>query len=119
MRKIYSCKYHSEQADNDADVLIIETAIEQFNATNNSIVVGEDVDLLVLLTARTPIDKIIYFLKPGKAYQPTEIHSSKSLSAYPKCQNHILFLHPITGCDITSAFFRVKQPHLNYLNNVI
>ena len=95
-----------KQADNDADVLIIETAIEQSNATNNSIVVGEDVDLLVLLTARTPIDKIIYFLKPGKAHQPTEIYSSKSLSAYPKCQNRILFLHAITGCDTTSAFFR-------------
>ena len=51
-----------KQADNDADVLIIETAIEQSNTTNTTIVVGEDVDLLVLLTARTPIDKIIYFL---------------------------------------------------------
>ena len=84
-----------KQAGNDADVLIIETAIEQSNATNNSIVVGEDVDLLVLLTARTPIDKIIYFLKPWKAHQPTEIYSSKSLSAYPKCQNYT-----------TSAFFQ-------------
>ena len=95
-----------KKADNDANVLIIETALEQSNATNNPIVVGEDVDLLVLLTARTPIDKIIYFLKRGKAHQPTEIYSSKSLSAYPKCQNHILFLHAIIGCDTTSAFFR-------------
>ena len=55
-----------KQAQNDADVLIIETAIEQLNVTNTTVVVGEDVDLLVLLTARTPIDKIIYFLKPGK-----------------------------------------------------
>lgn len=81
-----------KQADNDADVLIIETAIEQFNLTNTTIVVGEDVDLLVLLTARTPTK--------------SEIYSSKSLSAFAKCQNHILFLHAITGCDTTSAFFR-------------
>ena len=91
-----------KQAQNDADVLIIETAIEQFNATNTIVVVGEDVDLLILLTARTPIDKIIYFLKPGRAQQRTEMYSSKSLSAYPKCQNHILFLHAIIGCDTTS-----------------
>ena len=39
-----------KQADNDADVLIIETAIEQFNTTNTIIVVGEDVDLLVFST---------------------------------------------------------------------
>lgn len=95
-----------KQADNDADVLIIETAIEQFNLTNTTIVVGEDVDLLVLLTARTPTEKIIYFLKPGKAQHQSEIYSSKSLSAFSKCQNHILFLHAITGCDTTSALFR-------------
>lgn len=63
-----------KQADNAADVLIIEATIEQSNTTNKTIVVGEDVDLLVLLTARTPIDKIIYFLKPGKAQQPTKIY---------------------------------------------
>ena len=56
-----------KQADNDTDVLIIKTAIEQ---SNTAIVVGEDVDLLVLLTARTPTDGIIYFSKPGKAQQP-------------------------------------------------
>ncbi|KAI4493650.1 hypothetical protein M0804_001826 [Polistes exclamans] len=95
-----------KQAKNDADVLIIETAIEKFDATNTTIVVGEDVDLLVLLTARTPMDKIIYFLKPGRAQQRTEIYSSKSLSAYPKCQNYILFLHAITGCDTSSAMYR-------------
>ena len=56
-----------KQAQNDAHVLIIETAIEEFNATNTIVEVGEDVDLFILLTARTPIDNIIYFLKPGRA----------------------------------------------------
>ena len=70
--------------------------------------VGEDFDLLILLTARTPIDKIIYFLKPGRAQQRTEIYSSKSLSAYPKCQNDILFLHAISGCDTSAMFSRGK-----------
>ncbi|KAI4486117.1 hypothetical protein M0804_006606 [Polistes exclamans] len=83
--KLTAANIAVKQAKNDADVLIIETAIEKFDATNTTIVVGEDVDLLVLLTARTPMDKIIYFLKPGRAQQRTEIYSSKSLSAYPKC----------------------------------
>ncbi|XP_076677413.1 uncharacterized protein LOC143373765 [Andrena cerasifolii] len=101
-----------KQADNDADVLIIETAVEQFNLTSTTIVVGEDIDLLVLLTARTPANKIIYFLKPGKAQHQSEIYrwdtlyTSKSLSAFATCQNHILFLHAISGCDTTSAFYR-------------
>ncbi|KAL4718517.1 hypothetical protein ACJJTC_010356 [Scirpophaga incertulas] len=95
-----------KQADNDADVLIIETAIEQFESSKTTVVVGEDVDLLILLTARTPTDKIIYFLKPGKAQVQSRIYSSQSLTAYPKCQAHILFLHAITGCDTTSAIFK-------------
>ena len=58
-----------KQANNDVDVLIIKTAIEQFNLTNASIVVGEDVDLLVLLTARTPAEKTIFF-KTRKSSTP-------------------------------------------------
>lgn len=30
----FNCKYFSEQADNESDVLIFETAMEQFNGTN-------------------------------------------------------------------------------------
>lgn len=104
--KLTAANIAVKQAQNDADVLIIETAIEKFNVTNTTIVVGEDVDLLILLTARTPIVKIIYFLKSGKAQQRTETYSSKSLTAFPKCQNYILFLHAITGCDTTSAMYR-------------
>lgn len=95
-----------KQADNGADVLIIETAIEQSNRANTTIVVGEDVDLLILVTVRTPIDKIIYFLKPGKAQVQTKIYSSESLSTFPQCQSHVLLLRAITGCDTTSALFK-------------
>jgi len=93
-----------KQAEDDADVLIIETALEQINI-NKSIVVGEDIDLLVLLIARTPAEKEIYFLKPGKAKVKTTIYSSKSFGSYIKSKDHILFLHAVTGCDTTSAVF--------------
>lgn len=44
----------------DADVLIIQTAIKK--AVNNIIiVVGEDVDLLAILTARTPVSQDFFF----------------------------------------------------------
>lgn len=49
-----------KQANDDADVLFIETEIEQFNVTYTTVVVDEDVDLLVLLTARTPTKQIIF-----------------------------------------------------------
>lgn len=61
--KLTTANIFVKQANNIADVLIIETALEQFNI-NTTIVVGEDVDLLIILTARTPTNKTIYFLKP-------------------------------------------------------
>lgn len=54
----------------------------------------------------TQVNKIIYFSKRGNAQQPTNIYLSKSSSAYPNWQNHILFLHALTGFDIESAIFR-------------
>lgn len=93
-----------KQANNDADLLIIETTLEQSN-TNKTIVIGKDVDLLIIFIARTPTDRMIYFLKPGKAQTETKIYSSQSLTLYLKCQAHILFLHAITGCDITPEFY--------------
>ena len=56
----------------------MKTAIEQINLTNTTIVVGEDVDLLVLLTARAPTEKTILFLKPGKAQNQSQMYSSQS-----------------------------------------
>lgn len=64
-----------KQADFDVDVLIIETAVEQFYRTNTTIIVG-DVHLLILLNEQTPTDKIIYFLNPGKPQtMQTKIYS--------------------------------------------
>lgn len=102
--KLTTTNIFVKQANNDVDVLIIETALEQSN-TNKTIVVGEDVDLLIILTARTPTDKVNYFLKPGKIQTETKMYTSQSLNSYLKCQTHILFLHAITVCD-TSAFYQ-------------
>ncbi|GBM62027.1 hypothetical protein AVEN_220954-1 [Araneus ventricosus] len=99
-QKLKGADIFVKQANNDADVLIIETSLEKFN-TNTTILVGEDVDLLIILTARTPTDRIIYFFKSGKDQIETKMYSSQSLTSYPKCQAHILFLHAITGCDTT------------------
>ncbi|GBO42386.1 hypothetical protein AVEN_192569-1 [Araneus ventricosus] len=86
----------------------VNIALEKFN-TNTTIVVDEDVDLLITLIARTPTDRIIYFLKPVKAQIETKMYSSQSLSSFTKCQAHISFLHAITGCDTTSAFFKRRK----------
>lgn len=88
----------------DADVLIIETAIEE-SYKNTTVVIGEDVDLLVILTARTPIDIEIFLLKPGKGKVEQKIYSSRSFDQHKNIRDHILFLHAFSGCDTTSALF--------------
>ncbi|KAK0090265.1 hypothetical protein PV326_004171 [Microctonus aethiopoides] len=51
-----------DRADNNVYALIIETASEQFNWINTTTAVGEDIELWVLLTARTPTEKILYLV---------------------------------------------------------
>ncbi|KMQ87920.1 hypothetical protein RF55_12673 [Lasius niger] len=96
-----------KQAQDDADVLIIETALEQ--SSRNTTFVGEDADLLVLLLARTPSDRETFFLQPGKGKVETKIYSSLSFGQYKKSKSHLLFLHAITGYDTTSALFNKSK----------
>lgn len=96
---IFSC-----QGEADADTLIVQTAINI--ESKNVVVVSEDLDVLVLLTALTPNDREIYFRKPAKGKVLQKVFSSMSLEkTSPMCKKHIPFLHAFTGCDTTSAFY--------------
>lgn len=118
MQKLENINIASKQAQDDADVLIIETAIEEAY-TRKTVVVGEDVDLLVILIARTSSQKHIFFFKPGKGNVDTKIYSStNSMDHYNFGREHILFLHAVTGCDTTSTFFnKGKVKVLKLLEN--
>ncbi|GBN19476.1 hypothetical protein AVEN_71938-1 [Araneus ventricosus] len=52
-----------KQAVEDADVLIVETAVSVRSKYDNIFVVGEDSDLLVLLTRLAPMKENSYFRK--------------------------------------------------------
>lgn len=103
--KMQAEEIETRVAVSDADCTIIRTAIEK--AANNSVtaVVGEDVDLIVLLMALTPSAKEIFFVKPGRGKMETRIFSSQELQKLSFCCS-ILFLHSFSGCDTTSAIFR-------------
>lgn len=97
--------YEVFQSDGDADVLIVQTAIEKISHFQNVVVVGEDVDLLVLLVALTPLEKEIHLYKPGKSTVGPKVFSSKQPEV-PFLQQSILFLHAFTGCDSTSSIYK-------------
>lgn len=93
-----------KQADDDADLLIVKTALELYDKP--PVIVAEDVDILVLITALTPSNKKIYLLKPTRGTMSASLFSSdNSFRKYKFCKENILFLHALTGCDTTSCFY--------------
>ncbi|GBM01837.1 hypothetical protein AVEN_218958-1 [Araneus ventricosus] len=57
------------QAVEDADVLIVETAVSVKSQYDNIFVVGEDIDFLVLLTGLAPMKENLHFRKLGVILQ--------------------------------------------------
>lgn len=98
----------TKTANEAADSLIIETAITSKTNDNNVVIVGEDVDLLVLLTQLAPLDSNIYFLKPNRGnteLEKQQVYCNNSFK-YKELKKYILFLHAFTGCDTTSCFYK-------------
>ena len=69
-------------------------------------IVGEDVDLLIILTALAGYNSNIYMLKPGRGNTESKLYTPSSTNFGLTIKNNILFLHAFSGGDTTSAFFR-------------
>lgn len=103
MNRFVASNMLCKQAKEDADVLIISTALDMAHNHDNVIIIGEDVDLLVILIGlyNSPT---VYFLKPGKGNITQKIYSPMSAVDRTVAKN-ILFLHAMSGCDTTSALY--------------
>ncbi|KAJ8733220.1 hypothetical protein PYW08_001518 [Mythimna loreyi] len=99
----------------DADTLIVYTALEESANYETVIIVGEDVDLLVILTGvAQERHKNVYLMKPGKGKSATSTFSSNSLKK-EQLTAHILTCHAFSGCDTTSALFNQGKTKLTTL----
>ena len=105
------CGVH--HAKGDADLLTVQTTIN-FSATHNTVLIGEDTDILVLLChhSRNTIYDILYTSeqkvnarKPPRCWN---IRNTRSVLGHDVCEN-ILFLHAILGCDTTSGVFGINK----------
>ncbi|GBO27950.1 hypothetical protein AVEN_217997-1 [Araneus ventricosus] len=92
-----------KQAVEEADVLIVETAVSVKSQYDNIFVVGENIVFLVLLTGLAPMKDNLYFRKCGKGRTSDVLYSTKSFK-YKFCRM-ILFIHAFSGCNTTSALF--------------
>ncbi|GBL93085.1 hypothetical protein AVEN_216444-1 [Araneus ventricosus] len=109
-------------ATDDDDVHIVKTAIETYEKIKKEVVViSQDVDLLVLLTALTPDFMDILMLKEGKGKIKDRFHSSKDLqnsNLVIGCKTFILFLHAIISCGTTSGFYgKIKLQAVQLFNH--
>ena len=98
-----NCK--SYYASADADLLIVQKAVESAT-TKETVVIGDDTDLLVLLCYHACLDTCSLLFKPepkknAKNIRVWDIQAVKQQLGADVC-NHILFIHSILGCDTTS-----------------
>jgi hypothetical protein len=93
------------QAPDDADLLIVKTAVESAKS-NSTVLVGDDTDLLVLMIYHGDIDGKDLFFRPeprqrSKTSRVWNVRETKSALGPDICSN-ILFIHALLGCDTTS-----------------
>ena len=80
-----------KQAHKDTDTLIVNTAIEETSNSNSVTIVGEDVDLLVILTELAESKQNIFFLKQGRGKTETKLYIQASIKYESDIKDHILF----------------------------
>lgn len=69
-----------KQHEEDADTLIVSTALDISKDYESVIIVGEDIDLLVILIGTAnAIQNNVFFLKSGRGKTPTSLYSTTSL----------------------------------------
>ncbi|KAK4877685.1 hypothetical protein RN001_010191 [Aquatica leii] len=105
-----------KQVTEDADTLIINTALSVSPAFDNVNVVGKDINLLILLIALST--RYVYILKTRKRKKLQQIYSTESI-VDKIAANHILFLHAFSSCDTTCALFNQgKMKFINVLQKI-
>ena len=83
------------------------TALDVADTCAAAVLVGEDTDLLILMTVLSDPDKYIKVLMPGRKGHPDKVYSGAALrSALGGMVDSLLFVHVATGCDTTSAVYR-------------
>ena len=95
----------------DADLLIVQKAVESASCVE-TVLVGDDPDLLVLLLHHVPMEsKDIFFASERKKNSKGRVWNIKEVQAAlgPVLCKNILFSHALLGCDTTSRLFGIGK----------
>jgi hypothetical protein len=97
----------TDQAEADADSLIVSTAVEYSNINLEVHVVSKDADILVSLLHHKPPGQSIILISPQPGgLEPKYIDIDKLQVSLGPLKELILFAHAFTGTDTTSAAYR-------------
>lgn len=92
----------------DADLFIVQKAVE-CAATQNTELVGDNTDLLVLLIYHAKLEShSLFFKETTKKPRVWDIKDVQKKLGSEVC-THILFLHAIAGCDKTSLLYDIGK----------
>ncbi|CAC5413385.1 unnamed protein product [Mytilus coruscus] len=102
----------SHHAESDADVLIVQTAVESAKSTT-TVLIGEDTDLLVLLCyhMNSRNHNIIFqseMKQSTKKFKVWDLKKTKKVLGEEFCKV-LPFDHAISGCDTTSRLFGIGK----------
>ena len=105
-----NCQTRHSQAD--ADLLIVQTSVESARRIN-TVLVGDDTDLLILLCYHTELDAFELFFQPEPKANSIKrrVWNMKVLKeklGQEVCSN-MLFIHAILGCDTTSRLYGIGK----------
>ena len=92
----------------DADLLIVQKAVESASSME-TVLVGDDTDLLVLLIHHVPLEsKDIFSERKNSKGRVWNIKKVKA-GLGPLLCKLILFSHTVLGCDTTSQLFGIGK----------
>ncbi|GBM74189.1 hypothetical protein AVEN_104812-1 [Araneus ventricosus] len=97
MNKFSSLNMKCKKVDEDVDYLIVNSALDLAPTHPSVVVIGEDIDLFVILICIFTFDNV-YFRKPGKEKMAEKIFYPHTALEKAIADN-ILFIHAMSGCD--------------------
>lgn len=83
----------------DADRLVVTTAIDIAQTSESVAIVGEDTDLLIVLTVLALSPYHIVIMRPGKGENQNTLYFPNKFKFSDAAKNNVLFLHAFSGCD--------------------
>ena len=101
-----------KHASGYADLLIVQKAVQSATSCN-TVLVGGDTDLLVLLCYHASLESHdhLFYPEPKKNTKQPRIWNIKAVKQRlgPDMCQHILFLHAVVGCDTTSRLHGIGK----------